>query len=51
MHLKLTQCFSRAQNIRTISIYTEADAASAHVALADEAILLKGVESKAYIDR
>jgi urea carboxylase len=37
-------------NIHTIAIYTEADAASAHVAAADEAILLSGPESKAYLD-
>jgi urea carboxylase len=36
--------------IHTIAIYTEADAASAHVAVADEAILLSGPESKAYLD-
>lgn len=36
--------------IRTIAIYTEADAASAHVAAADEAILLAGPDSKAYLD-
>ncbi|KAL9114070.1 MAG: hypothetical protein Q9227_001842 [Pyrenula ochraceoflavens] len=37
-------------NIRTISVYTAADAASAHVELADEAVLLSGPDSKAYID-
>jgi urea carboxylase len=36
--------------IHTIAIYTEADAASAHVAIADEAILLSGPEFKAYRD-
>jgi len=36
--------------IRTISIYTPADAASTHVASADEAVLLEGPDSKAYID-
>jgi urea carboxylase len=41
---------SKGLNIRTIAIYTEADAASAHVAAADEAILLTGPESKAYLD-
>lgn len=37
-------------NIRTIAIYTENDAASAHVTAADEAVLLEGPESKAYLD-
>ncbi len=50
MLLVLTRYVSRALNIRTISIYTEADAASAHVGLADEAVLLEGADSKAYID-
>lgn len=37
-------------NLRTIAIYTEPDAASIHVHLADEAVLLSGTASKAYID-
>ncbi|PWY88768.1 hypothetical protein BO94DRAFT_515732 [Aspergillus sclerotioniger CBS 115572] len=37
-------------NIRTIVVYTEPDAASTHVHLADEAVLLTGTPSKAYID-
>jgi urea carboxylase len=37
-------------NIHTIAIYTETDAASAHVTAADEAVLLSGPESKAYLD-
>ncbi|KAJ9293813.1 hypothetical protein DTO271G3_7440 [Paecilomyces variotii] len=37
-------------NLRTIAIYTEPDAASIHVHLADEAVLLSGTPSKAYID-
>ncbi|KAL4941356.1 hypothetical protein BDV06DRAFT_4295 [Aspergillus oleicola] len=41
---------ARKLNIRTIAIYTEPDAASTHVHLADEAILLSGAPSKAYID-
>jgi urea carboxylase len=41
---------ARRLNIHTIAIYTEADAASAHVTAADEAILLSGPESKAYLD-
>ena len=36
--------------IRTISIYTEADASSNHVVDADETVLLTGSDSKAYID-
>ncbi|KAI9368323.1 allophanate hydrolase subunit 2-domain-containing protein [Aspergillus egyptiacus] len=36
--------------IRTIAIYTEPDAASTHVHIADEAVLLSGSPSKAYID-
>ncbi|CEN62479.1 Putative Acetyl-/propionyl-coenzyme A carboxylase alpha chain [Aspergillus calidoustus] len=41
---------AKALNIRTIAVYTEPDAASTHVRLADEAILLSGSPSKAYID-
>ncbi|KAK4949830.1 hypothetical protein LTR10_011672 [Elasticomyces elasticus] len=41
---------ARKLGIRTISIYTGADAASAHVAAADEAVLLSGPDSKGYID-
>ena len=41
---------AKALQLRTIAIYTEADAASAHVAAADEAILLTGPDSKAYLD-
>lgn len=41
---------ARRLNIRTIAIYTESDAASAHVTDADEAVLLSGPESKAYLD-
>ncbi|KAL4975603.1 allophanate hydrolase subunit 2-domain-containing protein [Aspergillus desertorum] len=37
-------------NIRTIAVYTEPDAASTHVHLADGAVLLYGAPSKAYID-
>ncbi|KAH3255526.1 hypothetical protein KXW23_009426 [Aspergillus fumigatus] len=37
-------------NLRTIAIYTEPDAASIHVHLADVAVLLSGPASKAYID-
>jgi urea carboxylase len=37
-------------NLRTIAIYTEPDAASIHVHLADVAVLLSGSASKAYID-
>ncbi|KAJ0425761.1 allophanate hydrolase subunit 2-domain-containing protein [Aspergillus carlsbadensis] len=41
---------AKALNIQTITVYTEPDAASTHVHLADEAILLSGSPSKAYID-
>ena len=41
---------SKTLGIRTISIYTAADASSTHVANADEAILLSGPDSKAYLD-
>jgi urea carboxylase len=41
---------AKALNIHTISIYTEADAASTHVGTADETVLLSGPDSKAYID-
>ncbi|GKZ88751.1 hypothetical protein AnigIFM59636_009284 [Aspergillus niger] len=37
-------------NLRTVVVYTEPDAASTHVHLADEAVLLQGAPSKAYID-
>ncbi|KAH9837510.1 putative urea carboxylase [Teratosphaeria destructans] len=37
-------------NIRTISIYTSADAASLHVSQADEAVLLPGANATAYTD-
>ncbi len=37
-------------NVHTVAIYTETDAASAHVTAADEAIFLSGPESKAYLD-
>lgn len=36
--------------IKTIAIYTAADAASLHVSDADEAVLLSGPDSKAYLD-
>jgi urea carboxylase len=41
---------SKKLGIRTISIYTAADASSTHVSDADEAILLTGPDSKAYLD-
>ena len=41
---------ARRLGIKTISIYTGADAASAHVGAADEAILLSGADAKGYID-
>ncbi|ETN38161.1 urea carboxylase [Cyphellophora europaea CBS 101466] len=41
---------SKELGIRTISIYTAADAASTHVGNADEAVLLSGLDSKAYLD-
>ena len=41
---------AKALEIRTVAIYTEADAASAHVTAADEAVLLSGPDSKAYLD-
>ena len=41
---------SKKLGIKTISIYTAADAASTHVGDADEAILLSGPDSKAYLD-
>lgn len=40
----------RKLNLRTVVVYTEPDAASTHVHLADEAVLLQGAPSKAYID-
>lgn len=36
--------------IKTVSIYTASDAASIHVSAADEAVLLSGPDSKAYLD-
>ena len=41
---------SKRLGIKTISIYTAADAASNHVGDADEAVLLSGPDSKAYLD-
>lgn len=41
---------ARKLGIKTISIYTGSDAASAHVGAADEAILLSGSDAKGYID-
>jgi urea carboxylase len=41
---------ARRLNIHTVAIYTEPDAASAHVNAADEAVLLSGPEAKAYLD-
>ncbi|KAL2408119.1 Urea amidolyase [Exophiala dermatitidis] len=41
---------ARKLGIKTISIYTSADAASAHVGAADEAVLLSGPDAKGYID-
>lgn len=41
---------TRKLNIRTVAVYTEPDAASTHVHLADQAVLLSGHPSKAYID-
>ncbi|KAJ9610321.1 hypothetical protein H2200_005098 [Cladophialophora chaetospira] len=41
---------ARRIGLRTISIYTGADAASAHVGAADEAVLLSGPDAKGYID-
>lgn len=41
---------SKSLGIRTISIYTAADGASTHVADADEAVMLTGPDSKAYLD-
>lgn len=40
----------RALNVRTIAIYTEPDAVSTHVSLADESVLLEGSPTKAYVD-
>lgn len=41
---------SRKLNIRTVAVYTEPDAASTHVHLADQAVLLSGPPSRAYLD-
>lgn len=41
---------ARRLDIRTISIYTPADAASLHVSQADEAVLLPGSNGTAYTD-
>jgi len=41
---------AKALKIKSISIYTSADAASLHVAQADEAVLLPGSNSTAYTD-
>ncbi|EXJ80438.1 acetyl-CoA/propionyl-CoA carboxylase [Capronia coronata CBS 617.96] len=41
---------AKSIGIRTIAIYTEPDAPSAHVSLADTAVLLKGSPATAYLD-
>ncbi|EEH44445.1 urea carboxylase [Paracoccidioides brasiliensis Pb18] len=41
---------AKALNIRTIAVYTEPDAISTHVSLADESVLLEGPPTKAYVD-
>lgn len=41
---------AKALGIRTIAIYTEADAASSHVIEADVPVLLLGGDSKGYLD-
>ncbi|KAI4720428.1 hypothetical protein E4T48_03306 [Aureobasidium sp. EXF-10727] len=41
---------AKALGIRTISIYSAADAASSHVTAADEAVLLSGSDSTVYTD-
>jgi len=41
---------ARALGIKTISVYTPADAASLHVSQADEAVLLPGSNTTAYTD-
>ena len=40
----------RVLRIKTIAIYTEADAASTHVSSADVAVLLPGGNAKGYLD-
>ena len=37
-------------NIHTVAIYTDTNSASAHVTAADEAVILSGPESEAYLD-
>ncbi|OJD16028.1 urea carboxylase [Emergomyces pasteurianus Ep9510] len=41
---------AKALNVRTVAIYTEPDAVSTHVSLADESVLLEGSPTKAYVD-
>lgn len=41
---------ARKLDIRTVAVYTGADAASAHVVAADEAVLLSGPDAKGYLD-
>ncbi|KAA6408635.1 MAG: urea carboxylase [Lasallia pustulata] len=41
---------AKSLEIRTIAIYTEADAASSHVVQADEPVLLTGGDAKGYLD-
>ncbi|KAL1311136.1 hypothetical protein AAFC00_001338 [Neodothiora populina] len=41
---------AKSLGIRTISIYSEADAASSHVSSADQAVLLQGHSSSVYTD-
>ncbi|KAJ4367202.1 hypothetical protein N0V83_007732 [Neocucurbitaria cava] len=49
MHVRLCRT-AKKLNIRTVAIYSEADAASQHVRDADEAVLLPGSNATAYTD-
>ena len=48
--LPLLTFHSRVLRIKTVAIYTEADAASTHVSTADIAVLLPGGNAKGYLD-
>ena len=49
-NLPLLTLHPRLLHIKSIAIYTEADAASTHVTTADVAVLLPGGNAKGYLD-
>lgn len=50
MNSSKSDSYIRAEGIRTIAIYTHADAASQHVTEADDSVLLPGGDAKGYLN-